>query len=61
MNCGSNVYNTHLEVDNVFKNDTIRMADYTGQVIEIFRTLGVKRLGTFLLVRGHKMTSGFCL
>ena len=29
----SNFYNSELEVQNVFENDTIKMADYAGQVI----------------------------
>ena len=29
----SNFYNSELEVKNVFENDTIKMADYAGQVI----------------------------
>ena len=29
----SNFYNSELEVKNVFENDTIKMADYGGQVI----------------------------
>ena len=28
----SNFYNSELEVKNVFENDTIKMADYAGQV-----------------------------
>ena len=28
----SNLYNTNLEVDNIFNNDTFNMADYGGQV-----------------------------
>ena len=31
----SNFYNSELEVKNVFENDTIKMADYAGQVINI--------------------------
>jgi hypothetical protein len=27
-----NVYDSQLEVDNVYENETIRMADYAGQV-----------------------------
>ena len=30
----SNVYKTKLEIDNVFENDTIKMDDYEGQVIQ---------------------------
>jgi len=29
----SNFYNSELEVQNVFENDTIKMTDYAGQVI----------------------------
>lgn len=29
----SNFYNSELEVENVFDNDTIKMADYAGQVL----------------------------
>ena len=29
----SNVYQNQFEVDNIFKNDTIMMEDYAGQVI----------------------------
>jgi len=29
----SNFYNSELEVQNVFENDTIKMADYAGQVL----------------------------
>ena len=32
----SNLYNTKLEVENIFNNETIRMADYAGQVKVIF-------------------------
>lgn len=31
----SNLYNTKLEVDNIFNNDTFNMADYGGQVLMI--------------------------
>jgi len=31
----SNLYNTKLEVGNIFNNETIRMADYSGQVFMI--------------------------
>ena len=31
-NHDSNLYNSELEVKNVFENDTIKMADYAGQV-----------------------------
>ena len=27
-----NLYNSELDVDNVYENDTIRMSDYDGQV-----------------------------
>ena len=27
-----NLYNSKLEVDNVYENETIKMSDYTGQV-----------------------------
>ena len=30
----SNFYDSELEVENVFENDTIKMADYAGQVID---------------------------
>ena len=32
----SNLYNTKLTVENIFNNETIRMADYAGQVNVIF-------------------------
>ena len=30
---GENLYNSHLEVENIFENDTIKMDNYAGQVI----------------------------
>ena len=32
----ANLYNTKLEVENIFNNETIKMADYAGQVNLIF-------------------------
>ena len=40
----SNFYNSELEVKNVFENDTIKMADYAGQVID-------NLIHTFLFLR----------
>ena len=53
-----NVYDSQLEVDNVYENETIRMADYAGQVNytyinpippreEFFLSLGRTGLKTF--------------
>jgi len=31
----SNLYNTKLEVPNIFENETIKMEDYSGQVLMV--------------------------
>ena len=43
-----NVYDSQLEVDNVYENETIRMADYAGQVLIILiLTLSLLRRNSF--------------